>query len=377
MTGPKTIIIAIHSLFSSDGKPVSGTGASLFDLLSSKNIPFTVLHFPIYGSYRILYEQHAPSGVRRDQMSKTPASLLLRTLIESYIALTSLVKAGKTSLYIGIDPLNAVWGIVGRYAGLVNRVIYYTADYADSRFGNRLLNGIYHSIDRFCIRHADQVWNVSTRIFEHRVTQGVSKEKNYFVPNAPVGVHEGRGAHHAHWMVIVGTSTTSLNYEVVLDALEPLTKKYPDMRLHIIGELNFPKAIKNKITRWQRKKTVVLHGPLSREKVHEFLSTAGIGLALYIDKDPWTRYGDSMKIREYLAAGLPVITTDVVSTSDIIREFRCGVVIRPVVSNFVRAIDSVYAGIYPAMRRRAIQAAQAYSFERMVRKPLKAMGITV
>ncbi len=377
MAEHKTILIAIHSLFLGDGKAVSGTGASLFDLLSSKKIPFTVLHFPIYGTYRILHEQYASSGVQRYQMQKTPALLPLRTLIEAYIVLTALVKTGKVSLYIGIDPLNALWGIVGRYAGLVNRVIYYTADYADSRFGNRLLNGIYHCIDRFCIRHADQVWNVSTRIFEHRVTQGVSKEKNYFVPNAPVGVHEGKDAHHAHWMVIVGTSTTSLNYEVVLDALVPLTKKYPDIRLHIIGELNFPKAIKNEITRWQRKKTVVLHGPLCREKVHEFLSTAGIGLALYIDKDPWTRYGDSMKIREYLAAGLPVVTTGVVSTSDVIREFRCGVVIRPAVSDFVRAIDSVYTGKYPAMRERAVQAARAYSFERMVRKPLKAMGITV
>lgn len=377
MTGQKSIIVAIHSLFSSDGKPVSGTGASLFDLFSSSNIPFTVFHFPIYGNYRILKVQHASSGIRQEKMQQTPALLLIRTLMESYIVLSALVKAGKTFLYIGIDPLNTLWGILAKYAGRVERVIYYTADYADARFGNGPMNAIYHAIDRFCIRHADQVWNVSTRIVDRRLIQGVSKEKNYFVPNAPVSIHSHKNAYHKHWMIIVGTSTTSLNYDIVLDGLAPLTKKYPDMRLHIIGELNFPEAIQKKITRWQRKKTIVLHGPLSREKVHALLRVAGIGLALYIDKDPWTRYGDSMKIREYLAAGLPVITTDVVSTSDVIEEFRCGTVIRPDVSDFIRAVDSVYAGTYPATRKRSIQAARAYSFERMAREPLKAIGITV
>lgn len=376
MKEQRHVFIAIHSLFSSEGIPVSGTGASLFELFSSRNIPFTVLHFPIYGKFKILKVQYTPQKIQREFFIRTPANLLVRTCIESCIALYALAKVGKTPVYIGIDPLNAAWGIVGKYLGRVGKVIYYTADYADSRFGNSVLNRIYHSLDKFCIRHADQIWNVSTRIFERRIAQGVCKDKNYFVPNTPLGDRRDTQKNNQSTLVIVGTSTTALDFEVVLSALPAFIRKFPDIRLHIIGELHFPKRIKDALLVWQRKKIITLHGAMRRDDVFDFLQRSGIGLALYKDVDPWTRFGDSMKIREYLAAGLPVVTTDVVSTSEVIRKFRCGVVTTLNDKSLVRSVEMVYTH-YGAMHKQALRAASEYTFERMAGKPLKEMGITV
>lgn len=38
---------------------------------------------------------------------------------------------------------------------------------------------MYHAIDLYCVRHADEVWSVSTRICEVRRKIGLAEEKMY------------------------------------------------------------------------------------------------------------------------------------------------------------------------------------------------------
>ena len=122
---------------------------------------------------------------------------------------------------------------------------------------------------------------------------------------------------------------------------------------------------------------VVLHGSMERSLVQKLLAKSGIGLALYKDKDPWTRYGDSMKMREYLSCGLPIITTSVVSTSDVVLAYRCGKVIKPTAENFIAAVKEIYSPTYMSLRSGALSAAKQYAFARMARQPLSLVGITV
>lgn len=378
MATSKKIIIVIHSLFSAAGTPISGTAASLFDLFDGKRIPFLLVHLPIYGGHRVLVHRHSGGIVKRSVMRYMPKSLGVRTLLEAGIILSEIRRGSTTDIYIGIDPLNALWGLIGKYFfRKIRRVIFYTADYADKRFANPLINWMYHLIDRVCIRYADQVWNVSTRIHEKRASQGVSHDRNYFVPNTPALAPKSQAKYHKYWMTIVGTSTTALEYSAVLTAMHKLVLSYPDIRLHIVGELRFPPDMQRQLTVMQKNKRVVLHGPMERSRVLELLAQSGIGLAMYKDIDPWTRYGDSMKIREYLSCGLPVIATDVVSTSDVIQNFRCGKVIIPTADNIIAAVKEIYTSGYIALRASALAAARHYSFTRMVRQPLSAVGITV
>lgn len=372
------IFIVIHSLFTEVGKPVSGTGSSLFELLRESKIPFSLLHLPIYGDRHVIMQEYAFGKVSSLMLRRTPSSLVFRTFIEFGLIFSEIKRRGVIDVYIGIDPLNALWGIVGKYVfKRIRRVIFYTADYADNRFNNPAVNWVYHYIDKLCVRYSDQVWNVSTRIHEKRKDMGVPDERNFFIPNAPVFNPQSITRYHKYWAIVVGTSTTALEYTALLDALSELIRKYPGFQLHIVGELHFPPTLERRIALMITSKHVILHGSMSRPQVLKLLAISGLGMALYKDKDPWTKYGDSMKIREYLSCGLPVLTTDVVSTSSVVLAYRCGKVIVPTAKNIIRAVSEIYSSDYSGFRISALSAAKHYSFVRMVRQPLSLMGITV
>lgn len=372
------IIIVIHSLFTEDGTPVSGTGSPLFEVLYKSKNPFRLLHLPIYGDHPVLVQDYMIGMVSNKAMRRTPKSLIFRTFIEFVMIFSEIKRNGMIDVYIGIDPLNALWGIVGKYVfKRIRRVIFYTADYADNRFDNPVVNWVYHHIDMLCIKYADQVWNVSTRIYEKRENMGVPAKRNFFIPNAPIFKLQSITRYNKYWAVVVGTSTTALEYDALLDALPQLIHRYPGFQLHIAGELRFPSALQQRMALMTKSKHVVLHGPMPRPQVLKLLAMSGLGIALYKDNDPWTKYGDSMKVREYLSYGLPVITTGVVSTSDVIRAHKCGKVIVPTAKNIIRAVTDIYSSGYSDLRISALSAAKRYSFVRMARQPLSLVGITV
>ncbi len=373
----KKILIVIHSLMAHTGKPISGTGSSLFALFRLRKIPFTIFHFPIYGGHSVIREDYMAKRVHISAGNVSPGSLLRRTFMECMTLCNYFLREKHTDIYVGIDPLNAFWGILAKFCKRVDVVVYYTADYAERRFSNTVLNAIYHGIDRFCIRFSDQIWNVSQRIAERRLLQGVPQQRNYYVPNAPLQLPFAGRNYARHRLVIVGTSTTALEYPALIRSLRILKRRYPNIELHIIGELRFPRLLQKHIDRMVRQGYVYLHGALSHDRVQELLSSSGIGLALYKDRDPWTKFGDSMKIREYLSCGLPVITTDVVATSELIRIYGCGLVIRPSKQAIIAAVSSIYDGRYDNMRRSAIRAAKENTFSRIIRQPLSLLDITV
>jgi len=306
-------------------------------------------------------------------------NLMTRIISEGAFLLHSIRKGKFIDVYIGIDPINAMWGIFGKHIfRKIGKVIYYTADYADKRFDNPLLNGMYHFCDWLSRTYSHQVWNVSTRILEKRKEQGISDARNYFVPNSPVYKEPKKLAYDKYRLIVVGTSVTALDFTSLFSSLRILVKKFPSISLHIVGELHFTGELKRILDVLRNRKRIVAHGPLSHESVSTLLKSSGIGIALYKDTDPWTSYGDSMKMREYLAAGIPVVSTDIVSTSTVVREFGCGRITGLSAVDIAEAVSSILeSDDYDGMRSRARNAARKYSFDAMVRVPLSLVGITV
>lgn len=358
--------------------PIAGTGNALSDYFGRTDIPYSWCHLPIYGNETILVDSYKKKKKTRLAYRKTPHSFFQRILTEG-IFILSLYRKHPVDVYIGIDPLNALWGIIlRRIFHSVQTVIFYTADYADRRFDQALMNWLYHAVDRIACRYSDQVWTVSSRIYQKRVSQRVPPEKLFFVPNTPLSprIYPNRKKSRTQ-LVVVGTSVRALWHDVWIEALKRLRKAYPSLTVVLIGPSDFPSDIQKKLSMWQQQKIVVSTGVLHGGDVKRILNESGIGIALYRDVEPWTRYGDSMKIREYLDAGLPVITTGVVSTADVVTSYDCGVVIKPTTDAFVAAVARILGKNYARYQKHAIEAARAYAFDRMVEKPLSLIGITM
>jgi glycosyltransferase involved in cell wall biosynthesis len=88
-------------------------------------------------------------------------------------------------------------------------------------------------------------------------------------------------------------------------------------------------------------------------------------------------FGDSMKAREYMAVGLPVVITDVPSTAEDIKKSGAGFVIHEDKKSFQEAIDKILSNrkLYTRMRKNAIRLAKETNFTDMFENLLKKLGV--
>lgn len=373
----RTVLISSHTLFNKAGDDIYGTGSSIADFLSDKNIQYIYIKHPIYGGLKT----KADCFLKRKEFtyeskSVNSTSLPLKSLQELIITLRIIFSHyERPVIFIGIDPLNAFFGWIAKKLGKVERLVFYTADYTPFRFENKIFNSIYHYIDRLMLKKADEVWNVSTRITGLRKKQGVPDIKNYFVPNSPMFNKIKRlniDKINKHELVFVTTSSVSTDFPAIFKALKKLSSKYPDIILRVIGLDNWEDQFEEEIAKLGINKNVLFSGRMPHGSLLKIFCKAAAGLALYTNKFSWTYYSDSMKARDYLACGLPVIMTDISSTARDIRKANAGFVIKLNSIELYKAIDRLFADVkyYSLLRNNAVKLAEKHDIYRILDKRL-------
>jgi glycosyltransferase involved in cell wall biosynthesis len=369
------IVISSHVVFDNDGKDIYGPAHNVSSYLDIKKINHSFIKHPLNKGHDIVIEEHK-NGNRISKKIKTSPNLpFLICLIKESIVTLRHLKQKKPEIYIGVDPFNAILGVIAKKIHCTKKTIFYTPDYTPKRFKNKTLNYLYHRIDKFSAMYSDQIWNVSTRIQQIRKKQGIADNKNFLVPNSP-SFDESRilpyDQINKHDLVIVGNVTKTLDYEIIIDAIEALVKKFPDIRLLVIGIGDYMNDLKKIVESKKLEKNILFMGHKNHDELLKILSKSVIGLALYTKEYEWNYFGDSMKAREYLACGLPVIISDVPSTSDDIKKYKAGFVINNENTEIIQIIEKLFlnSNLYLEMRNNAIKLAQKYDSHKILDKIL-------
>ena len=170
-----------------DGKAYDGIGNVLKATLNGLVDEYVFVRNSIDGNLPSQVQYYSKGSINKTDDIGVLSSLGPLRYVSEYFKTVKYFKDQKQQInvYIGIDPLNALSAIRLKKSGIVNRVVFYTADYSPKRFNNVILNFLYHSIDKYCVKHADEVWSVSTRICDIRRKMRLPEEKNIFVPNVP------------------------------------------------------------------------------------------------------------------------------------------------------------------------------------------------
>lgn len=378
------IVIISHASFNDERKPILGTGAFFSPYFSKKNKNFFYLRFPMHGESYYQIEKTEASQIKYEIVDHSfSKNLLLKSLQELIVVYKELSKLKNLNLVISIDPLNTLYSLILKKLLKIKRVIFYTADYAISRFENRILNKIYHLIDLFSLNHADFVWNVSTRITAHRKSQGLSDAKNFFVPNSPI-FDKNKILNiekiERHSLVIVTTLVNSLDFDSIFASIAELKKEYKNIKLTIIGRGNWEEYFSKLLKKYQIQDNVIFHGPMSHDKLVEKIKISAIGVALYTNDNPWTYFCDSMKARDYLSCGLPVIISTITSTSDDIVSYQAGFSIdNNFKDNMIKGISKLFSSdqLYKKYRQNAIKLAKSYDIENILDKTFESCKIKI
>ncbi|KAF0235168.1 MAG: hypothetical protein FD177_327 [Desulfovibrionaceae bacterium] len=300
---------------------------------------------------------------------------LLTYVKDAVFSLLYFLRLGaKFDVYLGADPLNTVVGVLLKWLGLTNFVIFYTIDWMPERFSNTYLNAVYHWLDRFCVRHCDAAWNISPRIQEVRRSQGLPDSRNILVP---VGVDlekidlPDKSAKEPSELVLLGALAPSKGVDMVIEAFPSLKERFPQLTLHVIGKTPHDAVEDGVVYQTYEPRLaalgagVVLHGAKPHDEVLAMLPGYDIALALYKPSpNNLSQWADPSRVKDYLACGLPTIITPVPEIHKDIRTLEAGIVVDYAVEPLAEAIGRLLAdpGLWRAMRENALRYMDSYAW---------------
>jgi glycosyltransferase involved in cell wall biosynthesis len=221
----------------------------------------------------------------------------------------------RIDVFIGVDSLNAAAGLVLRRLGRTRRVVFWTIDYVPERFPNRLLNYVYHRFDRLCVSRCDVTWNVSPRMEPARFARGLTGPQRI----VEVGAYFTGSTNQwdRYRLIFVGHLLEKQGVQLVLRALPSIREALPDAHLLVVGDGPYRDTLVRLANELGIADAVEFAGYVEEhEEVERLIAGAAVGLAMYNPSNPlFTQFADPGKVKNYLAAGVPVVTTDVVHTA--------------------------------------------------------------
>lgn len=118
-------------------------------------------------------------------------------------------------------------------------------------------------------------------------------------------------------------------FDTLVESLAHIKSAYPDFLVHLFGRRTFTDTDLEKLPAVERIRTNIhFHGYKDQREAFPYAADATAGLALL---KPVGDYPDSYttKLFEYMALGLPVVTSDFSLYKDVVERHKCGFCISP------------------------------------------------
>lgn len=295
-------------------------------------------------------------------------------------------KKEKYDLFIGLESVNALAGILLKKLGIIKTTVYYVSDYSPSRYKTGWFNKLYLFLDKLVIANIDYVWDVSTAMMPARIRAGLNQKYAHKVIHVPNALYPEQINYlplkktEKYSLVFAGTLGPENGPDIAIESIKHLVRKYPKTTLHIYGggESDL-KRLKQLTNRLKLDKHIIFHGFMTNQiELSNEIKKYRIGLAPYkaIPGSPrW--WADATKIRLYLAAGLPTITTQVPPLGKELIESKSGIVTKDNAKDTAQAIMKLYSNIktYKTLRTNAIKKAKNNIWKNTYSHALKSMDI--
>lgn len=178
--------------------------------------------------------------------------------------------------------------------------------------------------ERLAVTRGDGVISVSDNLAQLRKSQGAKKV--IVVPNGVVLEHFLDARHkdiHPPTLVYMGFLSDAWGVDLALEALPLIKNVISEVKFLIIGYGDKMKKLIELAEKLGVKDSTIFLGKKPYGKLSKYLKRADVAVAIY-KKSKFIEYASPLKIREYMAAGLPVIASKIGEVENLIKESGAG-----------------------------------------------------
>jgi glycosyltransferase involved in cell wall biosynthesis len=291
-----------------------GPAQALRDYLVARNARVVTIFHPLTREQgrRHLITTYANREVVGERSVSLPLKAPLSYVVDPFVPLLP----PKVDVWFGFNPLAGARGLVARGHGRAGRVILWSVDFVPNRFGpGTLPTRIYDRVDALCCRRADARVELSdaardARNRRHRLPPEAARAHvvpmgawiDRVRPTPPDGIRRRR-------VVFLGHLVARQGVRRLLDALAD----HDDIRADVIGTGPLEAELREHARSLGLERRVTFHGYVGdHREVERLLSRSSLAVAPYEQTDDsFTRFADPGKLKAYLAAGLPIVLTEV------------------------------------------------------------------
>ena len=288
--------------------------------------------------------------------------------------------------WFGFNPLACARGLVLRRLRRARIVVLWSVDFVPERFGSgTALTRLYDSLDRLCCTRADRRIELSEAARLARNEHHGLHEQGVPTLVVPMGAWLDRtptvpvDGFARRRIVYLGHLVPRQGVGALVDALSILRARGETIEADIIGAGPDEAALRDQARSLELADVVRFRGfvPDHRD-VEQILAESSIAVAPYEpSENTFTRYADPGKLKAYLAAGLPIVMTDVPPNAlELAQEAGAEIVSynpAAIAEAIVRGLDS--PGRWRERRDLALHYACRFDWASLLPDALAALGL--
>jgi glycosyltransferase involved in cell wall biosynthesis len=289
--------------------------------------------------------------------------------------------------WFAFNNLACARGLLARRVRRASTVVYWAVDFVPDRFGEGLMTRAYDALDRWCCVRADARFELSRPALEARSARhGIGPERQAPAEVVPIGAWLDRvpavpeDGWRARRIVFMGHLVPRQGVEMLIQALRILTERGVEFDAEIAGRGPLEESLR------AAAREAGLDGRLrflgyksDHREVEAFLAAGSVAVAPYdTEVESFTRFADPSKLKSYLAAGLPTLTTDVPPNAYELMEHAGAEVVPFDAAGLADAIERVLASPEDWVRRRsaALEYARGFDWMEIFTRALETVGFS-
>ena len=232
-----------------------------------------------------------------------------------------------------------------------------------------LVKWVWKTIEKNIFPHLKHVMTVSDSIaIQYENEYGVrpltvrncSRNTDHIIPFS----REEMGVSKDHLLLIL--QGTGINVDRGGEELIEAIGRVEDISLLIVGAGDIIAVLKEKVIELNLAERVKFFSKVLWEELIKYTKAADVGLSLDKDTNINYRYSLPNKLFDFIAAGIPVIASNLTEIAKIVKENNCGIII-PEVSpdEIVKAIQKLKEnpGLLSELKRNAVTASELLNWE--------------